>query len=258
MSMHESHQFYFERYLRKKLVENERADFEAKLLEDPDFNQAFQEYKAHRKEHLKEFIAHYDSEFKAKSRSTILIYLLITLIVLAISVILYFDNRKMREELFQLYEKSTKSIYRSIPFINKPTEALNKPRLAESNTYSDSILNQELNEFTEQENLPIEKDRLLSDSTFIVQEIFLADKDSIGNDSLEQAPGNLASIAIEVTLWQSPIGFSGYRFNGSALQLFGINAYDEIKLEIEKEVIWLIFKQQRVPLVADDRYYKFE
>ena len=44
-SPHDSHQFYFERYLRNKLTESEKSQLEERLANNIELNQAFEQYK---------------------------------------------------------------------------------------------------------------------------------------------------------------------------------------------------------------------
>jgi hypothetical protein len=257
MNLHETHQFYFERYLRKKLGADERLDFEQKLKDDRAFSHAFEDYKIHRKAHLKELISHYNTEFKASSRNTILIYLLITLIVLAVSIILYYDNRKMRQELYQFYDKSTKSIYRAIPFINKQLDGATDSGPTSLNTEKDTAVANEMTVFNNADDLAIEKDRLLADTLYLLIDTYSSISDSSLQDSIVNSNEISETRTIGVSLWQSPVGFYGYRFNGNKLQLFGIKLFDEVKFELDKNDIWLHMNSQSLLLVADDVYYKF-
>lgn len=257
MNMHESHQFYFERYLRKKLGAGERADFEQKLKDDQAFKQIFEDYKIHRKAHLKELISHYDTEFKASSRNTILIYLLITLIVLAVSIILYYDNRKMRQELYRFYDKSTKSIYRAIPFIKKQSDRATDSEPTSLNTEKDTAVANEMIVFDDADEIAIEKDRLLADTVYLLIDTYSSISDSSLHDSIMNTYEISETRTIDVSLWQSPVGFYGYRFDGNSLQLYGIQLFDEVKFELDKNDIWLHMNRQSLRLVADDIYYKF-
>jgi hypothetical protein len=60
-SPHESHQFYFERYLRNKLSGSEKSQLEERLANDKELNEAFEHYKSNRKIFLKELISEHDS-----------------------------------------------------------------------------------------------------------------------------------------------------------------------------------------------------
>jgi hypothetical protein len=163
----------------------------------------------------------------------------------------------MRQELYQFYDKSTKSIYRAIPFINKQLDGATDSGPTSLNTEKDTAVANEMTVFNNADDLAIEKDRLLADTLYLLIDTYSSISDSSLQDSIVNSNEISETRTIGVSLWQSPVGFYGYRFNGNKLQLFGIKLFDEVKFELDKNDIWLHMNSQSLRLVADDVYYKF-
>jgi hypothetical protein len=251
MSLHETHQISFERYLRKKMTVQEKSDFEEKLSADDDFKASFLHYKLHRKAYLTELFEDYDTEFKSKSHRTHLIYTLVTIIFMLTSVFFYFDNKQLRKQVYTIYLNSAQTVYRTIPFI---TGDKNVPPANEKNNvenYTDNAILSELpasKTIVEVENI-LKKDVLIKDSMhFVSRYTKLYDLDSLVIDSSTQQ---------HIKYWQSPIGFEGYKYDGRVLNVFGIETTDTLSILQERHVLWLLYNQELIKIENDNNHHKF-
>jgi hypothetical protein len=255
MSLSEIHQISFERYLRKKMTAEEKAEFEEKLAADNSFNQTFQQYKLKRKTYLNELIHEYDSEFKAKTKTTHLIYTLLTLIFLGVIGFLYLDNKQLKQQIIDIYETGTRTIYRTIPFVGTksstppPTSSDSKIELSQTNNEQlDSeqhTLDQEPSAIVEK----IKRDELVKDTTLMVALMVS------GNAILDTiAPTEL--ILQRTRFWKSPIGFEGYKYDGSLLDLFGIEEIEDVHLFKERNELWMQIGRQTIRAKPDNQYHK--
>lgn len=257
MNLHEAHQIYFERYLRKKLSDKERAEFEERLLSDNELNEAFKKYRSNRKVYLRELIDDYNTDFVSHSRTNQIIYILLTLILGAVLALLYFDNQQLRKTIADTYQESTKIIYRSLPFIVKKVEMPPPPPsypIKTSDTTPVSvvekeILTDELDITSADEPLAFNTDYKLSDSMFVMKETIA--------DSLIASHTKKRSKSVHVSLWVSPIGFEGYKFDGQSLSIYGLKSFDAFQLLYEKNDIWLTIDVQSYKIINDNNYYKF-
>lgn len=117
---HDSHQFYFERYLRNKLSQEDRAKLESQLQENEQLQQAFTEYKSNRKVFLKELITEHDKGPK-KSRLANLFYLTISLIGIFTAINFYLENQSLKEEREQ-HKNLISRLIDHIPFVGRKHE----------------------------------------------------------------------------------------------------------------------------------------
>lgn len=254
MSLSEIHQISFERYLRKKMTAEEKAEFEEKLAADPAFNQIFQQYKQKRKAYLKELIHEYDTEFKANTKTTHLIYTLITLIFLAVIGVLYLDNKQLKEQIVDIYETGTRTIYRTIPFIGNKSavppatpnqqQGLSVPEILDSD--SDSSVSES---FAPMAVEKIKRDELLKDTSLMVALMVSANgiTDTI-------VPSQL--VLQRTRFWKSPIGFEGYKYDGTMLDLYGVFQIEDIQLFKEKNELWMQIGRETTRIKTDNQYHK--
>lgn len=257
MNLHEAHQIYFERYLRKKLSEKERIEFEERLITDSDLNEAFKKYRSNRKKYLRELIDDYNTDFVSHTRTNQIIYILLTLILGAVLALLYFDNQQLRKTIADTYQESTKIIYRNLPFIVKKAEIPPPPP-----TYSVKISDTVSTDLPENEGLPDETETLageeqlefntdhkLADSTYLIKEST--------SDSLTAPVTRKRIKTLHVSLWVSPIGFEGYKFDGQTLFIYGLKSFDEFQIRYEKNDIWIDIDVQTYPIINDNNFHKF-
>lgn len=114
---HDSHQFYFERYLRNKLSGAEKLQLEERLANDTELREAFEHYKSNRKTFLKELISEHDKGPK-RSRLVNVFYLGITIIGISVALNYYLENRTLKEEINR-DKKLIKRLVSHIPFVGK-------------------------------------------------------------------------------------------------------------------------------------------
>src|SRR6478735_3428497 len=78
MTQHDKHQYYFEKYLRNDMPEDEREVFEQKLAADASLRMAFEYYKLNRQKLLEQLIEEHQLS-RRDNRLNKLIFLLISL-----------------------------------------------------------------------------------------------------------------------------------------------------------------------------------
>ncbi len=116
-SPHDTHQIYFERYLRNKMTAGEKQHLEERLANDAELKLAFDHYQSHRKEFLKELITEHDDGPKRTKLATYF-YLTITLVGIAVALSFYFQNLTLKEEINR-DKRVIKRLVSYIPFIGK-------------------------------------------------------------------------------------------------------------------------------------------
>jgi hypothetical protein len=276
-SPHDSHQFYFERYLRNKLSGSEKSQLEARLANDKELNQAFEHYKSNRKSFLKELISEHDSGPK-RSRLANIFYLTITIVGIAVATNYYLENRSLKEEINR-DKKLIKRLVSYIPFVGKKiikdsneyvsTRTKNKP-INDNKTlniitdYNDSSLvdKETLDELLfdtilipikrsyYEEKLAFYLNEL--DSTLLATEVqHLVYKNSYKYDI------KYKSSPISVSFWNSKELGSTYRFDGNNLNITGLKPpYELLLLKDEGELIW-IEAEREIILLADNQIHNY-
>jgi hypothetical protein len=276
-SPHDSHQFYFERYLRDKLTDSEKSQLEERLANDIELNQAFEQYKSNRKSLLKELITEHDSGPK-RSRLANIFYLTITIVGIAVATNYYLENRSLKEEINR-DKKLIKRLVSYIPFVGKKiikdsnefvstrtqTNTINENKtLNIKKIYNDSSL-------TEKENLdmllfdtiliPIKRsyyeEKLAFylnnlDSTLLATEVQqLVYKNSYKYDIKHK------SSPISLSIWNSIEYGNTYRFDGNNLIITGLKPpYQLLLLKDEGELIW-IEAEREIILLADNQIHNY-
>jgi hypothetical protein len=276
-SPHDSHQFYFERYLRDKLTDSEKSQLEERLANDIELNQAFEQYKSNRKSLLKELITEHDSGPK-RSRLANIFYLTITIVGIAVATNYYLENRSLKEEINR-DKKLIKRLVSYIPFVGKKiikdsnefvstrtqTNTINENKtLNIKKNYNDSSL-------TEKENL----DKLLFDTILIpIKRSYYEEKlafylNNLDSTLLATEVQQLVyknsykydikhkSSPINVSFWNSTELGNTYRFDGNNLTLTGLKPpYQLLLLKDEGELIW-IEAEREIILLADNQIHNY-
>jgi hypothetical protein len=276
-SPHDSHQFYFERYLRNKLTESEKSQLEERLANDIELNQAFEQYKSNRKSLLKDLITEHDSGPK-RSRLANIFYLTITIVGIAVATNYYLENRSLKEEISR-DKKLIKRLVSYIPFVGKKlikdsnefvstrtqTNTINKNKtLIIKNIYNDSSLAEKetLNELLfdtilipikrsyYEEKLAFYLNNL--DSTLLATEVQqLVYKNSYKYDIKHK------SSPISLSIWNSIEYGNTYRFDGNNLIITGLKPpYQLLLLKDEGELIW-IEAEREIILLADNQIHNY-
>ncbi len=276
-SPHDSHQFYFERYLRNKLTESEKSQLEERLANDIELNQAFEHYKSNRKNLLKELITEHDNGPK-RSRLANIFYLTITIIGIAVATNYYEENRSLKEEINR-DKKLIKRLVSYIPFVGKKiikdtnefvstrtqTNTINENKtLYVKKNYNDSSIAEKetLDELLfdtilipikrsyYEEKLAFYLNNL--DSTLLATEVQqLVYKNSYKYDIKHK------SSPISVSFWNSIELGNTYRFDGNNLIITGLKLpYELLLLKDEGELIW-IEAEREIILLADNQIHNY-
>ena len=282
MAFHEKHQYFYEKYLRNEMSENERHDFEEKLSTDESFRHSFHHYKHHRKQYLTDLLDNDQSEAKKRWNLNSWIYLLISVtgIVLAVNYYLFKDNESKGDN--QQHSRSWNIINR-IPFLsnrNEPQKSQHNSKHEINNLKIDSSEIQNKHEEDDVKNIAdnnndFANDVMDLDSFFTTYEksffemrykSIRSETDSIIVDSIvdilaaKSAGRNIQQskpMTIYVEFWRSPINFKGYKFNGKKLIIYGMPAPYEIYLLREGDEFILRTTHSEFALTRDNNFHKF-
>ena len=286
MAFHEKHQYFYEKYLRNEMLENERQDFEEKLSTDESFRHSFHHYKSHRKEYLTELIDEDQTEAKRRWRLNSWMYMLISITGIALAV--YFYAAKNNEGISSNQKKSSSwNIINQIPFFSNRNEPKKSQPLVKhesdhsssENLNDSSEISESSNENTqtvsENENTDFVNDimdldslvstydkntfelkfksiKSVTDSILVDSLMEILAAKSVGRNSQQQKP-----LLIYVEFWRSPINFKGYKFNGKKLILYGINFPYEIYLLRDNDDFILRSTHNEFVLTRDNNFHKF-
>jgi hypothetical protein len=271
---HDSHQFYFERYLRNKLSGAEKLQLEERFANDDELRHAFENYKSNRKTFLKELISEHDKGPK-RSRLVNTFYLAVTIIGLSVALNYYLENRTLKEEINR-DKKLIKRLVSNIPFVGKKiikdnvdftvieTEKTGKSNLSSNQTQNTSS---ELNVI---QNIV---DTLLFDTIIIPirrsyfderLNYYLTEIDStLTNDEIQNLVIKNCSkydikhkaSPISVAVWSANI--PSYQFDGNNLKLNGISLpFKMLLVKDGGEITWLT-PDKEIILVADNQIHTY-
>jgi len=275
-SPHDSHQFYFERYLRNKLSGSEKLQLEERLANDKELNESFEHYKSNRKTFLKELISEHDKGPK-RSRLANMFYLAITIIGIIVAGNYYLENRSLKEEINR-DKKLIKRLVSYIPFVGKKmikdsaelvltnaksSTTIDKPSSQPKNNNATVIIEEELTDSLLLDTIliPIKRsyyeERLAFylndlDSTLVPAEIQkLVYKNSFKYDI------KYKSSPISVSFWNSLEKTNTYRFDGNNLTITGIKpTYQLLLVKDAGELIWLDGEREII-LIADNQTHNY-
>jgi hypothetical protein len=276
-SPHDSHQFYFERYLRNKLSGSEKSQLEERLENDIELNQAFEHYKSNRKSFLKELISEHDSGPK-RSRLANFFYLTITIIGIAVASNYYSENRSLKEEINR-DKKLIKRLVSYIPFVGKKiikdsnefvskrtqTNTINENKTLNNKTdYSDSSLADKdtLDELLFDTILiPIKRSYYEEKLAFYLNDI---DSTLLAIEFQQLVYKNsykydikYKSSPISVSFWNSTELGNSYRFDGNNLNITGLKPpFQLLLLKDEGELVW-IEAEREIILLADNQIHNY-
>src|SRR6478609_6650198 len=119
MSQHDKHQYYFEKYLRNEMPQEDRSAFDEKLAEDASLRMAFEYYRLNRDTLLADLIKEHKLT-RRDNRFNKLIFLLISLTGIALTFN-YFVYRQPTSSTNPQPSKGNIFV-RYIPFLNKETK----------------------------------------------------------------------------------------------------------------------------------------
>lgn len=241
MIQHDKHQYYFEKYLRQEMSQEEVRAFESKLQEDAPLRLAFEYYRLNRSELLKDLI----EEHKLKRRDNRLNQLFFLLISLT-GIALVFNYYMYRKNGTSDQTKEQSVLVKYIPFLNWENRSDKKTNRSEVHSAeTDSTAESAL----EEPPAPLEPsvngdERLASDQfirdTFIMVVDELAatrilHPDSVLADSTDKLIPPMVKSRPQkllVEFWESPLQYKGYLFANQKLVIYGMSP--EIPLVIFK------------------------
>lgn len=274
----ETHQYYFERYLREKLSAEEKAAFEQRLANDEELQHALETYKTNRKQFLKEIIQEHDAK-PSKTSIINFVYLAITILGLVVILDFYFENKSLKEERIRNKNLITRLID-YIPFIgkkdNKSTEASNQkgtgkkdPKSGDNKTPDGST-----DESTLVEGEPIDTPTLIIDSVWVaVPRNYLNDRLHYFQTEIDSTltPVEILNMIYRnsskgESLFKSrPVGIriwettqtNRYAYDGHLLNLYLNETPPQIPLiNDEGELVWLSGDKEII-LIADNELHFF-
>jgi len=264
-NQHDIHQFYFERYLRNKLSVAEKTELENQLASDAELQQAFQHYKSHRKDLLKELVQEHDKPLK-RSRLLNYFYLTITIAGIFLTINFYQENETLKAE--RRRDKNLISrLLDHIPFISKTHK--NKSAKPEKNsTYSNkpiekpSDLNLEQADSTELKNLKEETESDTVITAWYAEQFTFTDSAATRFNGLKQSLLN----AEEYDRYEgTPVGINfintkkgnQYSYDGNTLTLYSLSKPSIfIFIREQGETIW-VTPDQEIILIADQQLHSY-
>lgn len=275
---HDTHQFYFERYLRNKLSADERVQLEQRLQADAELRLAFESYKTNRKVFLKELINEHDKGPR-KSRLANLFYLTITIIGILVALNFYLENKSLKAE----HERNRNLISRlleHIPFVGKEDKEASNKKSTSKNKTQVSTQHQTgeapPNEPTPADSISIdEPNTLLLDTAYIPlkrsfyeekKNYFLSEVDSTLTDAELQQMIFRNYHKYDIKYKTKPIGVQffqnkelgkAYRFDGIRLELYGYQPpYQLLLINDQGELIWML-PEKEVLLSSDAQIHPY-
>lgn len=279
MSHHDKHLYYFEKYLRNEMTDDERLAFNEKLSADSELKQSFAYYKAHRAKLLQELIAEHE-ETRKDNRFNRLLFALISLTGIALAFNYYLYKNKETQTAGTTPPKNI--FIRYIPFLNwdKRSEKTDSIKITAK---KDSIQTKLVFPETAIETEPIETiEPAIRDDERSMTDLFLNDTfitifdksyidqlliwkqyrtDSAEGDSIAMVlqpvkpKGKNAQLFVE--FWQSPVGYKGYLFTGKKLIVYGVESPSEIYLYKENSEIHALLPAGNIQLVPKTNFQPF-
>lgn len=285
---HDKHQYYFEKFLRNEMKEEELAAFRLRLLEDEAFRADFDYYTANRKSILDEELLEYDEPeiLLRKPQKWGWVYAILSVLCLVL-IVDYFLTARYSESV-QAEKKRKPFIERFNVFKTKEVDNLiiekteEKPKTkqkleqVEADTMLGSgIFDKEIEPYLERDRMGVKGDYFVSDSLFYVFE--KADIQKKMNELKTQSANELADSILAlmivkssfktlgipkrqllVEFWDSPLHFRGYLFNGKKLVLYDLGFADELVLVFDEQtnVYHLYFGDHEYHLFADEHIHQ--
>ncbi|MBU3663751.1 MAG: hypothetical protein FGM41_11230 [Bacteroidetes bacterium] len=285
---HDKHQYYFEKFLRNEMKEEELAAFRLRLLEDEAFRTDFDYYTANRKSILDEELLEYDEPeiLLRKPQKWGWVYAILSVLCLVL-IVDYFLTARYSESV-QAEKKRKPFIERFNVFktkevdnlvIEKPEEkpkTKQKLELVETDTMVGSgIFDKEIEPYLESDRMGVKGDYFVSDSLFYVfekaditkkvEELKTQTENIWGDSALELMllksafkTLGLPKRQLLVEFWDSPLHFRGYLFNGKKLVLYDLEYADELVLVFDEQakVYHLYFGDHEYHLFADEHIHQ--
>ena len=281
MSYHDIHQYYFEKYLRNEMTDEDRIAFEEKLSGDEEVRKAFEYYQRNRKKFIANLVKVSREREHLKLNSWI--YLLISISGIILAVNFYLDNKELRS--YRLKGEPSLPFYKKIPFIFQSTPKEEKPPVQSGQEKSEAVAAEDpLDTSNPASDFPViaENDELNfnSDELLLDTEIVAVDKtfydtrfaaiksatDSLITDSLTERlafnsslrnPSQSKPQTLSVEFWLSPINYRGYMLNGKKVRVYGVLPPFNIRLFSDNENVILQREEELIILSGDKEFHKF-
>lgn len=272
---HDSHQFFFERYLRNKLSEQEKLQLEESLKNDAELNAAFQQYKLHRKEFLTELKKDY-YKGPRKSRLANILYVAISIIGISTALNFYFENQSLKEERQRDKNLITRLI-EHIPFVGRKSKTedskpMKQEEIAQGKTTSTKTNDTKL----VADSVMEEQDaQLLLDTVLVtLQRSFYTEKfdyfklsidSTLTSSEIQQMvlknfskyDSKYKSKPIGVNIWSDKQKGNTYIFDGFKLTIYGLTPSTPMLIvNDEGELVWL-WGDKEILLLADNEPHTY-
>lgn len=270
---HDSHQFYFERYLRHKMSAAEREVLEKRLAEDEELREAFDSYRRNRKQLMRELIREHTGN-PYKSWISTFIYISIATAAVFVAINLYFENKSLLAEREQ--DKNLISrLIEKIPFVGHKEKEKNQPQ--ETGKAAPPRKEKPRTEKVKEtvEPAPVAETVVLKDTAlvpisrgYIEQRMafYRSEIDSMLTDAEllnliyrnnHKYAEKYKSRAIGVEFLRDSSVPRSYRFDGNKLSVYGLPAsYPLLLVKDENELVW-IRPEAEIILVADNRLHEY-
>ncbi len=285
--IHDKHLYFFEKFIRNEMSEDEKLAFENRLKSDEPFQKDFELYISNRNVILKQELAEYNKPIiPQKTNGYRWLYVIVSILCLVL-IIDYYANKKFEESInsqTSVIDKINifKKLNDKINSYNKNAEAAieseenalqtpkNNSRKISTDTTS-FVKTGEISEDIEEANADVMLfDTLLAVIDFEAfkekQKNLLLDTDSLITDSMSSAialrsmiknPLKAKQQQVYVEFWQSPEDYAGYTFNGKKLILFGHQKPDNIFLLKRINQIILHLSDNEILLLSDNNFHNY-
>ena len=286
--IHDKHLYFFEKFIRNEMSEDEKLAFENRLKTDEPFQKDFDQYINNRKLILEQELAEYDRPIiPQKTNGYRWLYVIVSILCLVL-IVDYYTNKKYEESInpqSSVIDKINifKKLNDKINSYNKNLESAsiesdenivqspkNNNRKVSADTLS-LIKTGEIGEDIEEANADVMLfDTLLTVIDFEAfkekQKNLLLDTDSLITDSMSSAialrsmiknPIKAKQQQVYVEFWQSPEDYAGYTFNGKKLILFGHQKPDNIFLLKRINQIILHLSDNEILLLSDSNFHNY-
>jgi hypothetical protein len=286
--IHDKHLYFFEKFIRNEMSEDEKLAFENRLKTDEPFHKDFDLYISNRNVILEQELAEYNKPIiPIKTNGYRWLYVIVSLLCLVL-IIDYYANKKYEESInpqSSVIDKINifKKLNDKINSYNKNAESSSveseentsqSPKTYIRKSSEDTISFEKTGEISED----IEEanaDVMLFDTLLTVidfeafkekQKKLLLDTDSLITDSMSIAialrsmiknPVKAKQQQVYVEYWQSPEDYAGYTFNGKKLILFGHQKPDNIFILKRINQIILHLSDNEILLLSDNNFHNY-
>jgi hypothetical protein len=286
--IHDKHLYFFEKFIRNEMSEDEKLAFENRLKTDEPFHKDFDLYISNRNVILEQELAEYNKPIiPIKTNGYRWLYVIVSLLCLVL-IIDYYANKKYEESInpqSSVIDKINifKKLNDKINSYNKNAESSSveseentsqSPKTYLRKSSEDTISFEKTGEISED----IEEanaDVMLFDTLLTVidfeafkekQKKLLLDTDSLITDSMSSAialrsmiknPVKAKQQQVYVEYWQSPEDYAGYTFNGKKLILFGHQKPDNIFILKRINQIILHLSDNEILLLSDNNFHNY-